>query len=305
MAVTVIGPEVGTGGAARKAQPSGNWHAARRALLREPRRVVGAAIVVLFVLMAVVGPFLYPSRLAANANAIYAAPSLAHPLGTDFEGTDVLALLLVGARYVLVSAAVAGAIAVVLGAAVGLVAGYLAGAMDWSLSRLTDFALTIPQYPLLVVLAAVVRFTSPVLVGVLLGITSWAGLARAVRSQAFSLRERPYIEASRSLGLSTSHVIVREMLPNIAPYVAMNLLVSTIGAIYAETGLFFLGVLPTSNVSNWGAMLNLAVFSAGAIGSSQAVAYLLSPLIAILLLTLGIVFVLDAVDEFFNPRLRA
>lgn len=305
MAVTVIGPELGTGGAARKAQPTGKWHAARRALLREPRRVVGAAIVVLFVLMAVIGPWLYPHRLAANANAIYAAPSLAHPLGTDFEGTDVLALLLTGARYVLVSAAVAGAIAVVLGVAVGLVAGYLSGATDWSLSRLTDFALTIPQYPLLVVLAAVVRFTSPVLVGVLLGITSWAGLARAVRSQAFSLRERPYIEASRSLGLSTSHVIVREMLPNIAPYVAMNLLVSIIGAIYAETGLFFLGVLPTSNVSNWGAMLNLAVFSAGAIGSSQAVAYLLSPLVAILLLTLGIVFVLDAVDEFFNPRLRA
>ncbi len=303
MAVTVIGPGLGTEGGPRRARPAGRWQAARQALLREARRVVGAVIVVAFVVMAIVGPFLYPRHLGANANAVYAPPSLAHPLGTDFEGTDVLALLVVGARYVLVSAAVAGAIAVGLGALIGLVAGYLAGAVDWSLSRITDFALTIPQYPLLVVLAAVARFTSPLLIGVLLGVTSWAGLARAVRSQAFSLRERPYIEASRSLGLSTSHVIVKEMLPNIAPYVAMNLLVSMIGAIYLETGLFFLGVLPT-NVSNWGVMLNLAVFSAGAIGSAQAVSYLLTPLVAILLLTLGIVFVLDAVDEFFNPRLR-
>lgn len=303
MAVTVIEPGLGARGT-RQPRPPGHWQAARRALLREPRRVVGAAIVLIFVVLAVVGPFLYPRHLAANANSIYAPPSLVHPLGTDFEGTDVLSLMVTGARYVLVSGAVAGAIAVVLGSLVGLLAGYLAGAVDWSLSRITDFALTIPQYPLLVVLAAVVRFTSPVLIGVLLGVTSWPGLARAVRSQAFSLRERPYIEASRALGLSARHVIVKEMLPNIAPYVAMNLLVSMIGAIYAETGLFFLGILPTSNVSNWGAMLNQAVFSAGAIGSPQAISYLLSPLVAILLLTLGIVFVLDAVDEFFNPRLR-
>lgn len=305
MAVTVIGPGLGTEGGTRRARPAGNWEAARRALLREPRRVVGAIIVVGFVVLAVIGPWLHSGRLGANANLIYAPPSLAHPLGTDFEGSDVLSLLLVGARYVLVSGAIGGAIAVVLGGAVGLVGGYLAGPTDWSLSRITDFALTIPQYPLLVVLAAVVRFTSPVLIGVLLGVTSWAGLARAVRSQAFSLRERAYIEASRSLGLSTRHVIIKEMLPNIAPYVAMNLLVSVIGAIYAETGLFFLGILPTSEVSNWGAMLNQAVFAAGAIGSPQAISYLLSPLIAILLLTIGIVFVLDAVDEFFNPRLRA
>lgn len=306
MAATVINPQAGPGGrprAGRHPKAVSNWKVAGQALTRSPSRVVGAVIIVIFVLTAIAGPWFYPAHLPVNANDIYAPPTLAHPLGTDFEGTDVLALVIVGARYVLLSATVAGAIAVTVGTLIGLTAGYIRSFADSVLSRFTDFVLTVPSLPLLVILAAVVRFTSPWLIGVILGVTGWAGLARAVRSQALSLRERPFVEASRGLGLSARHIVLHELLPNIAPYVAMNLLVSTVGAIYAETGLFFLGVLPAT-VSNWGVMLNLAVFSAGAIGSAQAATYLLAPLVAILLLTLGIVLVLDAVDEFFNPRLR-
>jgi peptide/nickel transport system permease protein len=304
MAVTVIEPLQGAAGEpTRRPRPSGNLTAAKRALFRGPGRVLGLVIIIGFVFMAIAGPFFYPSHLPVNANDIYAPPSVAHPLGTDFEGTDVLALLVVGARYVLVSAVIAAVIAVVLGCVVGLAAGYARGRTDSVLSRVVDLALTIPTLPLLVILAAVFRVTSPLLIGVVLGVLAWAALARAIRSQALSLRERPFIEASRGLGLSTRHVVVREMFPHIAPFVAMNLLILMVAAIYAETGLFFLGVLP-ANVSNWGVMLNLAVFQAGAIGSSQGVAYLLSPLVAILLLTLGVVLLLDVVDEFFNPRLR-
>ncbi|MHB8293308.1 MAG: ABC transporter permease [Acidimicrobiales bacterium] len=273
------------------------------ALTRTRGRVVGVVIVLVFVAMGIVGPYLYPSNLPVNASNIYAAPSLAHPLGTDFEGTGVLALLVTGARYVLLSAAIAGTITVVVGTVVGLVAGYRRGPLDSVLSRFTDLVLTVPGIPLLVVLSTVWRFSSPLGMGLVLGITGWGGLARAVRSQTLSLRERGFLEAARSLGLPTGHMIMSEVLPNLAPYVAMNLLLSVIGSIYAETGLFFLGILPTS-VNNWGVMLNLAVFSAGAIGSPQALSYLLTPLVAILLLTLGVVLTLDAVDEMFNPRLR-
>jgi len=306
MATTIVNPETSATQAAESA-PSpkrpGRGRIARQALTRSPGRVAGAVILVVFVLMALVGPYLYHQPLAVNANDIYAPPSLAHPLGTDFEGTDVLALVVVGARYVLLSAAVAGVIAVAVGTAIGLLAGSSGRLVDTLLARFVDFVLTVPSLPLLVILAAILKFTSPILIGVILGLTGWAGLARAVRSQALSLRERPFVEASRGLGLPRRHVLVHELLPNIAPYIAMNTLVSIVGAIYAETGLFFLGILPAT-VSNWGVMLNLAVFSAGAIGSSQAVFYLLAPLVAILLLTLGIVLVLDAVDEIFNPRLR-
>ena len=88
-----------------------------------------------------------------------------------------------------------------------------------------------------------------------------------------------------------------------APFIAMNMLIAVTGAVYAQVGLFFLGVLPFE-ANNWGVMLNLAVFGGGALTTTSALPYLMAPLLAILLLTLGIVLVVDAMDEIFNPRLR-
>ena len=136
-----------------------------------------------------------------------------------------------------------------------------------------------------------------------LGVTGWGGVARAVRSQTLSLRERGFLEAARGLGLSSRHVMVKELLPNLAPFVAMNMLLSVTSIIAAEVALFFLGVVPFSS-SNWGVMLNQAVFSGGAMDSPAALSYLLSPLVCILLITIGIVLFMDAIDELFNPRLR-
>ena len=277
----------------------GRW----RILVRTPGRAFGVAIIACFTLMAIAGPYLYPANLPIDPGAIYAPPSLAHPLGTDFEGGDVLALIVTGARYVLLSAVIAAALIVALGTAVGVTAGYYRGSRDTALMRVTDLVLTIPHFPLLIVLATVWDFGSPYAMGLVLGIVGWGAVARAVRSQTLSLRERGFLEAARGLGLPGRHVILRELLPNVAPFVAMSLLLSVTAAIYAETGLFFLGVLPF-DVSNWGVMLNTAVWDAGALTSPQALTYLLSPLVCILLLTLGIVLVLGAVDEWFNPRLR-
>ncbi|HEX3963581.1 MAG TPA: ABC transporter permease [Trebonia sp.] len=274
-----------------------------RVLVRTPGRMAGCTVLATFTLMAVIGPWLYPPNLPIDPDAIYAPPSLPHPLGTDFEGTDVLALVVTGARYVLLSAVIAGAVLVVLGTAAGVTAGYFRGPGDSLLMRLTDLALTLPAFPLLIVLSTVWDFGSPYAMGLVLGAVGWGGLARAVRSQTLSLAARGFVAAARGLGLPARHIIVRELLPNVAPYIAMNLLLSVTGAIYAEVGLFFLGVVPVST-NNWGVMLNTAVFSAGALTSSQALTYLLAPLVCILLLTLGITLVLDAVDEWFNPRLR-
>lgn len=169
--------------------------------------------------------------------------------------------------------------------------------------RVTDMKLTIPGLPLLLVLATVWKFGNPLQMGLVLGLLGWGGVARAVRAQTLSLRERGFIEAARGLGLSTGHIIGKELLPSMAPYIAMNMLIAVTGAVYAQVGLFFLGVLPYES-NNWGVMLNLAVFQAGAMITPYALGYLLAPLLAILLLTLGIVLVVDAMDEIFNPRLR-
>src|SRR5215831_19949339 len=117
--------------------------------------------------------------------------------------------------------------------------------------RVTDFILTIPHFPLLIVLATVWNFGSPYAMGLVLGVFGWGAVARAVRAQTLSLRERGFLEAARGLGLPGRHVILRELLPNVAPFIAMSLLLSVTAAIYAQTGLFFLGVLPF-NANNWG-----------------------------------------------------
>ena len=272
-----------------------------RVLRRKPSRMAGALIIVVFVVMGVIGPWLYPSNLPHAAD-ILAGPSLAHPLGTDFEGTDVLALLVIGSRYVLVAAAIAALVTVVLGTGIGLYAGYRRSWPDSVLMRVTDFVLTIPAFPLLLVLSTVWKFSSAVQMGLVLGITGWGGLARAVRSQTLSLRERGFVEAARGLGLSTPHVVAYELLPNIAPYVAMNLLIGVTTFIYSQVGLFYLGVLPYDS-TNWGVMIQLAVTN-GVTQTGTGLSYLMAPLVSILLITLGVVLLVDAMDEVFNPRLR-
>jgi len=171
------------------------------------------------------------------------------------------------------------------------------------LMRIADFILTIPGFPLLVVLTTATNFGAWWKMALVLGLIGWGALARAVRSQTLSLRERGFIEAARGLGLPTRHVVLRELLPNVAPYIATNMLISVTAYIYAQVGLYFLGVLPL-NTNNWGVMLNFAVFQSGALISPDALPYLLAPLGAILLLTLGVVLLIDAMEEIFNPRLR-
>jgi peptide/nickel transport system permease protein len=259
--------------------------------------------VLLFLLMGVFGPYLYPSPLPHNPDAVYAPISWHHPLSTDNQGVDTVALVVTGTRNVLEVALIAAAITVFLGTGVGLLAGYRRGWAGSSLMRVTDFVLTVPAFPLLVVLTTVWRFGAPVPMGLVLGLIGWGALARAVRAQTLSLRERGFVEAARGLGLSTRHIVLRELLPNVAPYVVMNLLLAITGFVYAQVGLFFLGVLPLTT-NNWGVMLNTAVFGGGALITSAALPYLLAPLGAILLLTLGVVLIVDALDEIFNPRLR-
>lgn len=279
------------------------WQGVWRVMKRKPSRMVGVLIVIGFAFMGAFGPMFYPALLPRDTNAISKPPSWAHWFGTDPQGRDVIALVVTGARYVLLAALVTAIITVVVGASIGLFAGFKRGRWDTVLMRITDMKLTIPGLPLLLVLSTVWKFSNPFQIGLVLGLLGWGGVARAVRSQTLSLRERGFIEAARGLGLSTRHIVLKELLPSMAPYIAMNTLIAVTGAVYAQVGLFFLGVLPYES-NNWGVMLNLAVFQAGAMTTPSVLGYLLAPLLAILLLTLGIVLIVDAMDEIFNPRLR-
>jgi peptide/nickel transport system permease protein len=273
-----------------------------RLFISTPGRIAASVIIVIFTLTAVAGPYLYPKNLPINPHNIYAPPSLAHPLGTDFEGTDVLALLVTGSRYVLFAAAVAAVITLGIGTVAGLAAGYFSRLTGSAIMRVTDFVLAVPGFPVLVVLATIWQFGSPLAMGFVMGVIGWGGIARAVRAQTLSLRERGFVEAARGLGLPGRRIIFTEVLPNLAPYIGMNLMLAITAFIYTEVGLFFLGVV-SYTTSNWGVMLFQA-FQAGAATSTRGLANLLSPLICILLITISLVTLANAVDEFFNPRLR-
>lgn len=279
------------------------WGVAWDVLLHRPTGLFGFLLLVFFALMAAVGPMFYPEHLATDPFNSFAPISWSHPLGTDFAGTDTLALIVTGARYVLLSAFLAGFFTALFGAVTGLTAGYYLGWGDSILMKVADFVLTIPAFPLLVVLSTIWKFGDPISMGLVLGIIGWGALARAIRAQVLSLRERTFIEAARGLGFSSFHIIAREILPNLGSYIAMKFLLAVTGAMYASVGLFFLGVLPFK-VNNWGVMLNFAFTQSGAMYTPKALPYLLSPLAAILLVTLGVVLFLDAVDEILNPRLR-
>jgi peptide/nickel transport system permease protein len=223
-------------------------------------------------------------------------------LGTDFLGNSVLSEVIVGTRPIMEVGIAAAVMVVAVGVTVGLAAGYLGGAVDQVVMRITDVFLTIPGLPLVIVIASIVRTTSPLVLAAILSVTGWAGLARAVRSQALSLRTSDFIDAATVQGLPLRNMVFRQLLPNVGPYVAIHFLLAVTDAIYAAVGLYLLGIAPISG-TNWGIMINLAL-SQGALYTSQGALYLFSPMLAIVFLQVAFVYFSRAMDRLFNPRLR-
>jgi peptide/nickel transport system permease protein len=265
--------------------------------------LAGGVIVVVYLVVAVVGPYIASAGNVQNPADANLGPSWQHPLGTDPLGHNVLAEIVVGTRPIMLVGILAAGITVFIGVGVGLVSGYLGGFVDAAVMRVVDVFLTIPGLPLIIVMAAIVHTTSPVVLAMVLSVTAWAGLSRAVRSQALSLREADFIEAARVQGLPLRQIVARHLLPNVGPYVAIHFLLDVTGAIYAEVGLFLLGVAPITG-TNWGLMINSAM-AEGALYSSNSVLYLLSPMAAIVILQVAFVFFARALDSLFNPRLRS
>jgi peptide/nickel transport system permease protein len=263
---------------------------------------VGGLVILIYLVVAIVGPMAVKIPYVSNPDLAYLPPSAKYPLGTDFLGNSVLSEIIVGTRPIIEVGLSAAVMVVIVGVLVGLVSGYLGGWVDQIIMRITDVFLTIPGLPLVIVIASIVRTTNPLALAGILSIAGWAGLARAVRSQALSLRSRDFIDAAKVQGLPLRNIVTRQLLPNIGPYVAIHFLLAVTDAIYAEVGLYLLGVAPISG-TNWGIMINLAL-NQGALYSSQSTLYLFSPMLAIVFLQVSLVYFSRAMDKLFNPRLR-
>lgn len=264
--------------------------------------LIGGLIVLTYCVVAVIGPMTVHLGNSQDPTMSYLAPSWKHVLGTDALGDDVLAQIIVGTRPVIVVGILAAIVTIALGIVVGLISGYLGGAVDTVLMRITDVFLTIPGLPLIIVIASVIHTSNPVILALILSVTAWAGLARSIRSQALSLRTSEFVESAQLQGLPLRNVIGRQLLPNVGPYVAIHFLLAITGAIYAEVGLYLLGITPISG-TNWGIMINQAM-AQGALYTAGSAAYLLAPMVAIVILQVSFVFLSRALDSVFNPRLR-
>ncbi len=278
-------------------------------LIRNKKALAGFLILVFYIAMATIGPYIVPyprtytCPVYLKPTLLKWPPSLEHPLGCDYFGADIWAQIVWGAPIVLQIAFIAGLITTLVGITVGMIAGFKGGIVDSILMSIADIVMTIPGLPLLIVLASVIRASDPWVIGLMLSITAWAGLARSIRSQVLSIKQREFIEAAKALGLPTWHIVFREIMPNLMSYIAINFIFASTGAIYASVGLYFLGVLPFTSF-NWGVMLNMAYAQAGAHHSLATIHYILAPIIAVIGLQVGLILFSYAVDEIFNPRLR-
>lgn len=273
-----------------------------RNLTRNKVGFIGTLMIVGFIVLAFVVPQFVPKETRADITQIYAPPSGEHPLGTDSQGKDIWAQIVHGGADILVMAFLTGLIAIFIGVTLGSVSAVVGGALDSALTALADVWLTIPRFPLLAVLAGLIKLDSTVMLALILAVLSWAGLYRAIRAQVFSIKERDYIEAAVALDLGLRHIIFSEILPNMMAYIAINFTLAMTGAIYAQVGLVFLGLVPLTR--NWGVMINLA-WTQGAIFYKGSIYFIMAPVAAIALFQLSVVWMSRSLEEIFNPRLRA
>ena len=273
---------------------------ALRRLVATRRGQVSLGVVALFAFLAVFGELIAPHDPNASSLDVLANPSLSHPLGTTESGADVLSQLIVGARISMVVGFAAALISSVLGATVGLIGGYFGGRTDRALDALENWFLVIPTLPLMIVLARLLNPSMGVLIAVI-GLTSWAGTGRIVRSQVLTLRERAFVERARALGASDAYIVRTHILPNTLPLVFANTVLIVAVAVLSEAALAFLGLGDPTRIS-WGSMLENA-FNAGA-PSAGAWWYVIPPGLCITALVLAVSLLGYLFEEQVNPRLR-
>lgn len=263
------------------------------------KSAAGFTIMLAFVAMAIAGACLPEARIVGGK---FESPSGQHILGTDHLGRDLFTQLVIGSKDVLAIAFLTGVFTVIIGLVVGLVSGLMGGVVDKFLQLVTNLFLSVPSFPVLLVLSTMIVIKDNLTFALILSAWNWAGLARAVRAQIISLKERDFIQICSVLGMGKGRIIFSELMPNIASYIVVNFITIMRGAITGSVGIMFLGLAELES-TNWGTMLYL-IFQQGFLFNKMAVWYVMSPIVCIVLFQLGIVLLANGVDEILNPRLR-
>jgi peptide/nickel transport system permease protein len=284
------------------------WSETWRRFRRHHLAIFGGFVLTVMVAAVLAGPFVYRVPIdAIDFKAKLMGPSWAHPLGTDDLGQDLLARMLYGGRISLAVGVVAMLIAITVGTAVGAAAGQMRGGMDHILMRVTDLFLSLPQFPLLLLVFYLFRDTLKKLLGpevgvfvlivVVIGGLRWMPVARLVRAQFLSLREKEFVEAARSLGAAPLRQVVRHILPNAVGPVIVAGTIDVAAAIIAESSLSFLGLGFPPDIPSWGRILFDAKDNL-----DFAPHWALFPGTAIFLTVLSINYIGDGLRDALDPR---
>lgn len=268
-----------------------------------PRFWVAAGLVIFTLVVGLLGPLVVRTDPDAVIAGLYTPPggSFALLLGADNEGQSVLANLVYGTRTSLLVGLIAGLIASTIGLTLGLIAGYQGGLVDDLISGVTNVALAIPSIVLVILLGIALNDRSSLSLALIIGITSWPWMARAVRAQSTSIRSREHIDVARLSGASWLSILTRDVLPYLLSYVVMAFVLQVSGAILAEAALSLLGLGP-SGTTSLGVMLYWAL-QWGSIRTGAWWAFL-PPTVMLTLIAFSLLLLQSSLDEVFNPRLR-
>ncbi|MBI4800570.1 MAG: ABC transporter permease [Desulfarculus sp.] len=261
--------------------------------------MMGLLVVACLVLVATCAPWLAPwDPNQINVGAILLPPSWTHPFGTDELGRDVFSRMIFGARVSLQVGFVAAGLATLVGVFLGALAGYYGGWVEAAIMRFTDMMLCFPTFFLIL---AVIALLDPNILNIMavIGLTSWMGVARLVRAEFLTLKEREFVVAVRSLGAGDGRIIFRHILPNAMAPVLVALTLGVAGAILTESGLSFLGLGVQPPEPSWGNILNQGK-------DNIEIAWWLSlfPGLAILVTVLGYNLLGEGIRDALDPRLR-
>lgn len=309
------------GGGVRSVQPAGPWQLAWKELSRSKFALFGLGLLALLLLTAIFADLIAPySATAQNVGLGRRGPSAAHWLGNDELGRDMLSRLIYGARISLSVAIVAQVLILMIGVPVGAAAGYFGGWVDAALSRTIDVLFSFPDLLLIIIVVTSLRAALKAEAGGLLGLlgtldaamagmlgiflslalVSWLTVARLVRGQVMSLKEREFIESARASGASTGRIIVRHLLPNVLPAIVVAATLGIPRVILVEAALSFIGIGVQPPTPSWGAMI-LAGSNAARGGNPHLI---LGPAGALALTVLACNIVGDALLEAFDPWMR-
>jgi peptide/nickel transport system permease protein len=281
-----------------------------------PKLLIGTAMILIVALMPLFGPLIYNTKLVlygsspqnlppiwgkANIQLAFGEPTWAHPLGTQSDGRDMVAVLLVAAPRSLQIGLIAAAIGVAIGIILGFSAGFVGGWIDAVIRTLSDAIITIPALAVLIVIGSYLKTLNPPTMALLLACLNWAGPTRLIRAQVLTMRERGYVQMARLSGASTFSIMFREIMPNLLPYLASSFTGNVSGAILAATGLEVLGLGSTRFPT-----LGMTIFDAiGAAAILRGMWWWWGiPIVALIWIFGGLYQITIGLDEIANPRLR-